>query len=161
MRKLILMIILSLSQIMLWAQPHPTRTEWDGLKAFFTKIEGNWQAENSTSFESWNFTNDQFSGAGYQIRENDTLYTEKLRVFNHPNGKPVYEATVADQNDGLPVIFELTLLNRHKVVFENPAHDFPNRITYDLEGSNLLIVTVIGKNNDKTNSFTIRFKKIK
>jgi hypothetical protein len=41
-----------------------------------------------------------------------------------------YTPTVPDQNDAKPVPFRMVSYEGHVVVFENPDHDFPQRIVY-------------------------------
>lgn len=44
------------------------------------------------------------------------------------DGKVIYEANPAGQ---APVSFTASIVNADRVVFENPAHDYPKRITYE------------------------------
>jgi hypothetical protein len=63
---------------------------------------------------------------------------EFLRVVER-NGGLVY---VAQPNGGKPTEFVLTELSDTLAVFENPRHDFPQRIVYELSAEVLLSASV-------------------
>jgi hypothetical protein len=65
-------------------------------------------------------------GTGRTIREGKTVFTEFLRISSE-NGALVYTARI-----GTPRVtpFRLKKLSPGEVVFENPEHDFPQRILY-------------------------------
>ncbi len=45
--------------------------------------------------------------------------------------------------------FKLIKLSSNEVIFENPEHDFPQRIMYRLEKDKSLFARIEGKNNGK------------
>ena len=54
-------------------------------------------------------------------------------------------ATVFEQNDRLPVSFELTQYDETSIYFSNLKHDFPNCIAYKRVSDEALEVSVGGK----------------
>jgi hypothetical protein len=54
-------------------------------------------------------------------------------------GRVVYEANPSGQK---PTTFPATAVSATRVVFENPAHDYPRRIVYERQGDNALLAFV-------------------
>jgi len=99
--------------------------------------------ENIT-FENWTKENDTlFSGEAYTVRGGDTVFNEQLKI--EKIGDDVYYTAIIKHNPG-PVSFKLVDVGKNNAVFENPEHDFPNRITYELKNNSLLYAKVEGKN---------------
>lgn len=119
-------------------------------------FEGTWQLKNSNTFEIWQKQNNNLSGRVIKLENTDTLLVEQLRIFR--DKKDIYyEATVPSQNNGQPVRFKLTKQNNNKFEFENPDHDFPQKIVYTFENKNELRAIISGENKEAT--FT--YQKIK
>lgn len=72
-------------------------------------------------------------GMGRTIRNGKAIFTEFLRI-SVENGKLTYTARIGTSG---ATPFALLKLGDNEVVFENPAHDFPQRIIYRKEGSGL------------------------
>ncbi len=75
------------------------------------------------------------------VLKTDTLETIRIEQFW---GKLSYIPAVKDQNNGLPVKFKMTFCSAESFVFENPEHDFPQKITYERIGMDSLVATVSG-----------------
>lgn len=60
-----------------------------------------------------------------------TVFFEFLRIEQNKDGI-VYLASPKGRQPATP--FKMKEVGEHSVVFENPEHDFPRRITYRLEG---------------------------
>ena len=73
-------------------------------------------------------------------------FFEYLRIQRTPSGI-VYLASPAGRD---PTPFPLTTLEDRRVVFENPDHDFPQRITYWLDETGALHARVEGDVNGDT-----------
>ena len=65
---------------------------------------------------------------------------EFLRVIVR-NGTGVY---VAQPGGAPPTEFTATTTTGDRIVFENPAHDFPKRVTYRRDGTERLIASIDG-----------------
>lgn len=83
--------------------------------------------------ETWKEKNRTLmTGKGLKLVGGDTTIQESIQLY--ANHKQIwYVPTVADQNDGAPVAFKLVSSTSHQFVFENPQHDFPQRIVYHLK----------------------------
>lgn len=89
---------------------------------------------------------------GGKVVEFEFLRIEKridgLYYVAQPGGKP-------------PVAFRLTKSTATSAVFENPAHDHPKSITYELAGPTGLLATVEGDEGAKHKKQSFRFEKVK
>jgi hypothetical protein len=100
-------------------------------------IVDNWvNAEGETvSYEHWEKVNDSlYEGGSETIKNGDTVFSEKLKILKE-NDDIFYVADV--KHNPAPVYFKLTYSGTNKAVFENPEHDFPRKITYEIENGNL------------------------
>lgn len=111
--------------------------------------------------ESWQLLNDStFTGRSFFISNGDTLSSEKISLEKR-NGKLYYLPIVADQNNGKAVVFTKTSLTDSTITFENPEHDFPQKIHYRLAKTDSLVAEVSAKVNGNQKLVTFRMKRIK
>lgn len=88
-----------------------------------------------TAHERWLKKNDtEWAGFGVTMQGKDTAFVEKLKIVIE-NGRLYYVADVPENKK--PVYFEVTSVSGYGFVCENPGHDFPKRIEYQLDGSRL------------------------
>ncbi|MEJ8566147.1 DUF6265 family protein [Elongatibacter sediminis] len=73
-------------------------------------------------------------GMSRTVKNDRMVGFEYVRIVNGAHG-PMY---VAQPNGGTAVSFMLTRRDETRLVFENPAHDFPQRIEYRRDGDRLL-----------------------
>ena len=92
-------------------------------------------------------------GEGYLIKDGDTIFTEKLSIVQL-SGISYYIAAPQGQ---APVKFILTSDNEDKYIFENPQHDFPQKIEYRRTSDSTVIATVSGVENGVDKSTEYRF----
>ncbi len=110
-------------------------------------LTGRWENENEgrKTVEVWSRENDKsYRIKGFMLEGTDTIFTENITV------KPVknhidYTVVIADQNNGQPVSFKLTRNTGSEAVFENPAHDFPQKIRYIRLAPDSVKVQIAGK----------------
>lgn len=124
---------------------------------------GSWlnPGKDGVAVEEWKAKDDStFEGTSYVITPADTLILETIRIEER-NGNLFYVPTVAGQNDGKPVTFTLTSGGEGKLVFENPQHDFPQKITYTAVGKDSLVAEVSGMADGQLQSFPIPMKRAK
>ncbi len=69
-------------------------------------------------------------GASRVVEGGKTVFTEFIELVERPDGI-FYVVHIGNETTE----FKLTALDRRKAVFENPAHDFPQRILYAREGT--------------------------
>jgi hypothetical protein len=95
-------------------------------------VEGQWSMAKALGqqMEVWEKENrNLIRGKGLKIMGSDTIIAEHLEI-RYMNGSIWYIPTVPDQNDAQPVPFKITTQDERNLVFENAAHDFPQRIAY-------------------------------
>jgi hypothetical protein len=96
-------------------------------------------------------------GVNRTVREGGQSSFEFLRIAETPTGI-IYFASPG----GRPAVeFPLLECADRKVVFENPQHAFPQRITYWLDGQGRLCARIEGKKGDKSLSAEWKWEKAK
>jgi hypothetical protein len=85
-------------------------------------------------------------GMGRTVANGKTVEYEFLRLHEEPNGDIFYTALPSGQQEAS---FKLVKLENHSAVFENPDHDFPQRIIYTLEDDGSLKARIEGKSKGK------------
>lgn len=108
----------------------------------FKKLEwltGTWNRTNikpgRTAHERWEkITDDKLRGYGVTIQGSDTVFLEKMTLLIKDNA--IYYVADVPENQQ-PVYFKLTSVTSTGFVCENPQHDFPKKISYQLDGANL------------------------
>jgi len=120
---------------------------------------GNKSAEGELT-ERWKKENDSvYLGESYfVVGQNDTVFAEHVRLVE-ANGKLSFIVSVPGQNKELPVSFEMTSATDNQITFENPEHDFPNKIIYNLVEKDSLIAEISGLKNGKPNTEKFVMKK--
>jgi len=112
---------------------------------------GEWEKIDSTGTlkEIWNSKNDStFSGESYYIIKNDTIHNEQIELTQNLEHL-IYTATVKGENNDSPISFQMTKDEDSVLVFENPKHDYPQKIQYQLQKNGNLTATVSGIQNKK------------
>ena len=117
----------------------------------FKSFIGNWKIKSNTNFNSyecWNFENDStFIGKSYIISNtNDTSFLESI-TLTKINHDIFYLPIVKDENVNKPIPFKLTSHKNSIFIFENPEHDFPQKIIYNLSSYNMLLASIEGNLN--------------
>ena len=85
-------------------------------------------------------------GSGRTVR-NNALVEYELVVLREQDGRLAYEAHPSGQS---PAVFLSKELTASTVVFENAAHDFPQRVGYRRDGREALLAWVEGTVNGQT-----------
>ncbi len=122
---------------------------------------GDWENKvNDARFtEIWKQRNDStLAGESFVIENKDTLFYEQVDLVQR-NDSLFYVVSVKDQNGEKPVSFHLTQSGKNEVVFENPKHDFPTKITYVRITEDRLIATISGTKDGKPSSEQFEFKR--
>lgn len=76
------------------------------------------------------------------VRQGRTVEYEFLRIQLDAEGRAVYTARPSTQPEAS---FTASSLDDAEVVFENPAHDFPQRISYRRQGADALLARIEGQ----------------
>lgn len=93
-------------------------------------------------------------GSSRTLQGDRAVFFEYLRIERRETGW-VYLASPRGQNE---TAFALTAHTPTSATFENPEHDFPQSITYTLEGDTLT-ATVAGERNGRASGFKLVFKR--
>lgn len=94
--------------------------------------------------EEWKKENDSlFLSECFLVKEKDTIYAETIRLEQIKN-ELFYIITITNQNYNKSVTFKLTSSTSDYLVFENPTHDFPKKITYKLVNKDSLYAEISG-----------------
>lgn len=81
---------------------------------------------------------------------------EFLQIRDQDDGSVHYIARPSGQAEAA---FKLIKSGPDELVFENPEHDFPQRIIYQREGTDTLKARIEGKNKGKEMAFDYPFKR--
>lgn len=113
---------------------------------------GEWEKSDSLGIlkETWISKDDStFVGQSYYIQnKKDTLHDEQIELVQDGDHL-IYKTAVKGENNDAPIPFQMTKDEDSLLVFENPKHDYPQKIQYKLLKNGSLIATVSGKQNGK------------
>lgn len=93
-------------------------------------------------------------GVGRTVRDGKTVEYEFLRLHEDEQGRVVYTATPSGQRE---TAFVASELGESTATFENPAHDFPQRIVYDRVDRDNLVVRIEGERRGQLRVIEFRF----
>ena len=122
-------------------------------------LEGSWIMKTSKGFvgEEWGKVSDKhLQNRGFIIKGVDTIVTETVALQHRENGI-FYTSTVNGQNNQQPVSFTLTSANKGVFIFENPTHDYPERITYQLVSRDSLYAWIDGGKDQPENKTSFSY----
>lgn len=91
------------------------------------------------------------------IRDSRTVAFEYLRIEESAEGSLALFASPSGQS---PARFDMVSLTNNEVVFENPEHDFPQRIVYSLTQDGRLIGRIEGQSNGRPKSIDFPMSRI-
>lgn len=102
--------------------------------------------------ENWKQLNDStFQAESFFIKGKDTLHSESI-TLQQKKEELFYNATVKGQNENKAITFKLTSKTEKQLIFENPKHDYPQKITYTLINKDSLVASISGVQLGKTSS---------
>jgi len=125
-------------------------------------LQGHWEQKlpEGLLVENWKKENDStLSGETYFINTKDTMHYESIKLTQNEE-ELNYSATVTGQNNDQPIDFKLTSDNDRTFDFENPTHDYPQKISYKKISDTQLSATISGKQQGKNSqeSYTMTKK---
>jgi hypothetical protein len=144
-----------------------TSCKTDSSNKSFEKLEkmswlvGEWENKmpDGTLTETWTKVNDStYNGKTLFIKEKDTIHNEEI-VLSQKGETLYYTPTVIGQNNDEPIEFKMTNSTENEFVFENPKHDYPQKIVYKKLNSTNLVATISGKQLGKASSESYPMKK--
>lgn len=130
----------------------------------FSWLEGTWIQKNGSTIlkEEWHIEHTNLiSGKSYYIKNQDTLFTEKIKIKSLKQEDETaiyYSVVVSNQNEGKEILFKYTpSKDKELFIFENKNHDFPQKIVYTKPKNDTLKVSIDGYQNDKYNKINFVF----
>lgn len=120
-------------------------------------LEGVWKsAANIVFYEQWEILNDSLvQGVGFGLNQQDTIITERMKMAVH-DGTWHFFALVTGQNSGKEIAFRKVECEPDRLVFENPDHDYPNRISYIFHADTSLTARIENMRGNKQKEFTMK-----
>lgn len=98
----------------------------------FKWLEGEWKLQGAEAYEVWQWQNDTLlAGASFRQKGEEMVRDENIVLTSRSNSF-YYIPQVFTQNQAKPVEFLITAYTDTSFTAENPAHDFPQKITYTL-----------------------------
>ena len=109
-------------------------------------LTGRWENEMGgiKTVEIWQQKpGNSFLVKGFMLENADTIFSEQITVAAK-RGNIYYTVSIPDQNNGKPIAFKLTENTKNKAVFENPEHDFPQKISYWQTAADTVQISIEG-----------------
>jgi len=97
-------------------------------------------------------------GMSRTVAGGKTVFTEHIQI-REANGQIAY--IVALGMGAKPTVFKLVKSSDNEVVFENPEHDFPQRIIYRRESAEALFARIEGAEKGVSKAIDFRYKRSK
>jgi hypothetical protein len=145
-------VLLILFSIAAFSQGHPEMGKLTWLSGCW-KAEGNLQTE-----EQWTRLDGQsMLGMGRTIANGKTVSYEFLQI--RVRGEEIFY--IAQPNGGSAVEFKLVKINDNGAIFENPQHDFPQRIAYSRSPDGGLVAAIEGQEKGKPKRVDFAMRKVR
>lgn len=147
-------LILSMAVISIIACQNKSEKNFDQLEKMHWLV-GEWENKmpEGNLTETWTKANDStYNAITLFVKDKDTLHHETV-VLTQKGETLLYIPTVKGQNDDKPVEFKMTNSEKEsEFIFENPAHDYPQKIVYKKVNDANLVATISGKQQGKFSS---------
>ncbi len=124
---------------------------------------GKWKTQRAagTIYEEWTQkAPGELIGKSYMVAGSDTTQLETIRLFKE-GAQIYYVPKTAGQNNEAEVVFTLKSVEKSKFVWENPAHDFPSRIVYNLKAENAIDAWIEGSLNGQDKRIDYLYTRVK
>ncbi|WP_136667012.1 DUF6265 family protein [Flavobacterium sp. H122] len=161
MKKLITLLSLSI----VYACMHKQEKKEYPLIAKANWFLGEWHniSEYGDLTEKWEkLTDSTITGECHIIKGKDTVFQENV-LLEQRNDSLFYNVIVKDKDkkEEESTSFYLTQSSAKQLVFENPKHDFPTKIVYNLITSDSISASIHGKEKgiEKSETFPMSKKK--
>jgi hypothetical protein len=96
-------------------------------------------------------------GVGRTVKNGRTVAHEFMQIREIEPGKIAFIARPSGQAEAT---FPLTKAAEREVVFENPQHDFPQRVIYRLDGEGVLRASIEGLSKGQLKTVEFPLKKV-
>ena len=106
-------------------------------------------------YEEWSAVqNNRMTGTSCELQNGDTVFSQTMTL--EQRGDDFYYVANVKENGG-PVDFKFTGTHRDSMIFENPAHDFPQRIVYFHDADKGMYARIDGKDKGKYSYMEFRY----
>ncbi len=100
-------------------------------------------------------------GVGRHLKAEDTAFMEFMSIETNDDGITMWMLLGRpSKGDKKGVPFKMTSLKGKVAVFENPANDFPSKMTYSLRANGQLFCHIEGEEKGKKMSEDFDFKRL-
>ncbi len=133
----------------------------DSFGSLTSLVGGTWKMKNSNGYscEKWvKISDSEMASFAFDIKGRDTTVLERVRLINK-RGIVTYNVTGA--KSGEKSTFKLTSVKNKQFIFEDPKHDFPQRIIYHFIKPNYLHAWIDGKYNGKYQQYDFYYNRVK
>ena len=123
-------------------------------------ISGCWKGGDKVQIleEQWTRPADQtMLGVGRTMKDGKTEFYEFLQIRERSDG--IFY--IAEPNGEKPVSFKLVKVNDSQAIFENPQHDFPQRIIYQKTIDGSLLASLEGTESGKPKRIEFSMKRVR
>jgi hypothetical protein len=123
-------------------------------------LAGCWQAQSPGRLVEEHWLEPRGSsmiGVGRTVRADTLLEYELLIIREEAGGEMTYEAHPSGQPTAT---FTARTFTDSSIVFENSAHDFPQRVGYQRRGADSLVAWIEGKRNGKTRKVEFPYARV-
>ena len=96
-------------------------------------------------------------GMSRTVSNAKTVEFEFIQIRQNESGEIHFIAKPSGQKEAS---FKMVSAGKHEITFENPEHDFPQRIIYRLEKDGFLAARIEGTNKGKTKAIDFRLEKV-
>ncbi len=114
----------------------------------FEWLKGTWMTKKKNGgaiMETWIISNDStLNGESLFIAATGSSKVLESLELSYRKEEYYYTSTVKGQNNNQAVSFKITSYSETGFVAENPEHDFPKRITYELIGKDSIHAFIDG-----------------
>lgn len=128
----------------------------------FDFLIGKWSLETKKGLivEEWEKVSDTlYKGKSFSVKDNIETLLENIELVKIEKDY-YYIPSVVNQNEGKPIKFKLVSSENDKYIFENPEHDYPQRIIYYKSDGKTLNARIEGYNGDYSKGSDFNYKKM-
>ena len=109
----------------------------------FGWIAGTWKTTGKDSYEVWKIGKDKkmMQGVSFRMKGADSVVTERTKIIQDKSSFYFVADVAGDQP---PVSFKITSYTEKGFTAENPKHDFPKIVRYQLKPDGSLYAEIEG-----------------
>lgn len=124
---------------------------------------GSWEQKSAsmTVQELWNYSEDSTSliGKGTTFKNGEIISQEEIQI-SLVKDVLTYSVRVNNHNNNEAILFTATEVTENSITFENPLHDFPQKISYKQIDEKLIEAIVSAVTNLKERSIRFLYSRI-